>query len=150
MAQAQLEPLILESFASLYSVLAEYDLNNIYLKGKRTKIKDSNFTKLVNAIAPSISRDEVLVLRDSTMSGSDEGMIITGQKLFFRNSKERGEIDLRNIRSIYTKRAFFGNSVDITDKSGKVWHLGAVVSLKDALEALDKGFNNLIAGVNAL
>lgn len=148
--KAALEPLILESFTRLYNILSEYDTNNIYLKGHRTKIKESNFIKLVNAIAPSISRDEVLLLRDTTMSGSDEGMIITGQKIFFKKDKAKGEIGLRDIASVYTKRAFFGNTVDITDKNGNVWRLGQVVSLKDALEALDDGFSNLIRGMKTI
>lgn len=148
--QAKIEPLVLEAFECWFGKESYVNLSSTYLKGHRTKVSDKNFIKMINALAPSISRDDILVLKDTTFSGADEGMIITSDKVYFRNGDGRGEIEIRNMDSVYTKRAFFGNTVDITDKNGKVWHLGQVSALKEELEALDDAFSQLIEGVKSL
>lgn len=145
----QLQALLTASFASWYSTLS-YDISNVYLKGRTTKVSENNFIKMIAAMAPAIHKDDIVVLRDTTISGSDEGMIITTDKVYYKTSSGKGEINLVDIKSIYTKRGWGGNTVDITTTHGDVCHLGQVACLKDELTALDKAFRELIAGINQL
>lgn len=148
--QDMVEDLIIESFTNWFNEEADINLSSTYLKGRRTKVSDKNFTKMITAMAPAISRDSIIVLKDTTFFDADEGMIITADKVYFKNSEDSGEINILDMVFVYTNCSFWGNIVDITDNNGRVWHLGQISALEEALNALNEAFSDIISGVKKL
>ena len=148
----EMENFIIEVFEDLYNC-SDYDLSHIYLKRKKSKVTENTVKKAINAFAKGISIDDVIVFLDKTLIKSDEGMIVTYDKIYYKNDnkKEHGVINIMDLEFTLAEWKFFGSSTFlIRDIHGNRYNLGDVCPLKKPLDRLEKCIDKIIDKVKKI
>lgn len=148
-SNVNMENLIIEHFTPYYN---RDDANGIYLKGRLGKIKRDTIQKAINAFAYGISVEDVVLLIDKTFFKADEGMIITCNKIYYKNDdkKEQGVIDIMELDRVYAERKFWGNVFDLKDTSGRTYQLGQLAALEKPLYKLEDCMKKFIETIKKL
>ncbi len=144
-----MEKIIIEHFTPFCNVeLSE----NVYLKGRLGKIRRDTIQKAINAFAYGISVEDVVLLIDKTFFKADEGMIITCNKIYYKNDdkKEKGVIDIMELDRVYAERKFWGNIFELRDTSGRTYQLGQLAALKKPLYKLEDCMKKFIETIKKL
>ncbi len=148
-SNVDMEKLIVEHFTPYYN---RDDANGIYLKGRVGKIGRDTIQKAINAFAYGISVEDVVLLIDKTFFKADEGMIITCNKIYYKNDdkKEKGVIDIMELDRVYAERKFWGNIFELRDTSGRTYQLGQLAALEKPLYKLEDCMKNFIKTIKKL